>query len=267
MTKSMKIGFRKFAFVLTPPLLSVGLLAGIVTEQRTHLKPKDVEPYHAAARAAVEKVPYLIDGGRWTGTDEEIPTAAQKLLRPNAILSRLYSDNSPATANLTPIELRNHQRVAHLLIVQCRDSRDMLGHYPPVCYRSRGDIMETKNCGPRDWVVNGVSIPGYEYQFTRVRREETQRTVVYNFLIVPGRGIVRDMKGIEQAAEDYQQRYYGAAQFQVVFDCDASAEPPTERRDEIFATLIGPNLKLIETLTSTSAGTPGTSGLSSGAIK
>jgi len=75
--------------------------------------------------------------------------------------------------------------------------------------------------------------------------------VVYNFLIVPGRGIVRDMKGVEQAAEDYQQRYYGAAQFQVVFHGQASAEPRSRQdRDEIFATLMEPNIKLIETLTS-----------------
>jgi hypothetical protein len=244
----MRIGFRKFALVLAPPMLSVGLLAAIVVEQQSHLKPKQVEPYHAAARAAVANVPYVI--GYWTGTDQEIPTAAQKLLRPNAMLCRLYANNSLATSNASAEELRTQQRTASLLIVQCRDSRDMLGHYPPVCYRSRGDNMESKNCGPRDWVVNGVTIPGYEYQFTRVRREMTLRTVVYNFLIVPGRGIVRDMKGIEQAAEDYQQRYYGAAQFQVVFDSDASAEASPERLDEIFATLIGPNLNLIETLTS-----------------
>ena len=55
---------------------------------------------------------------------------------------------------------------------------------------------------------------------------------------------------VEQAAEDYQQRYYGAAQFQMVFQTEASAEPSREQRDEIFATLMGPNLKLIETLTS-----------------
>ena len=241
----MKIGIRKFAFVLTPPLMSVALLAGIVAEQRTHLQPQAVEPYHAAARDAVAQVPYVI--GYWTGTDEKVPAAAQKLLRPNAILSRLYSDNSPAGAR-SPSD---DQRTAHLLIVQCRDSRDMLGHFPPVCYRSRGDVMEPKNCGPRDWAVNGVTIPGYEYQFTHVQPQRTERVVVYNFLIVPGRGIVRDMKGVEQAAEDYQQRYYGAAQFQVVFDCDAASPPPAERLDEIFATLIGPNLKLIETLTTT----------------
>jgi hypothetical protein len=99
--------------------------------------------------------------------------------------------------------------------------------------------------------VNGFHIPGYEYQFTEVFQGQTARTTVYNFLIVPGRGIVRDMKGVEQAAEDYQQRYYGAAQFQVVFHGQASAgERSREERDEIFATLMGPNIKLIETLTS-----------------
>jgi hypothetical protein len=58
------------------------------------------------------------------------------------------------------------------------------------------------------------------------------------------------MKGVEEAAEDYQQRYYGAAQFQVVFQSEGSAERSREERDEIFATLMGPNIQLIETLTS-----------------
>ena len=58
------------------------------------------------------------------------------------------------------------------------------------------------------------------------------------------------MKGVEQAAEDYQQRYFGAAQFQVVFQSEGAAQRPREERDEIFATLIGPNIHLIETLTS-----------------
>jgi hypothetical protein len=238
----MKVSLRQLVFVLTPPILSIGLLAGIVSEQRTHLQPQDVEPYHARAHAAIDAVPYVI--GYWTGQDDEIPVAAQKLLRPNAILSRTYSDNSPSG------DYRTEHRLASLLIVQCRDSRDMVGHYPPICYRAHGMTIDDNYCGPRDWKVNGSTIPGYEYQFTGVFKGQTSRTIVYNFLIVPGRGIVRDMKGVEQAAEDYQQRYYGAAQFQVVFHGQASAEPSREERDQIFATLMGPNIKLIETLTS-----------------
>jgi hypothetical protein len=238
----MKVGLRQLAFTLASPVLSVGLLSGIVSEQRTHLKPQDVEPYHARAKAAVDGVPFVI--GYWTGRDDEIPVAAQKLLRPNAILSRTYSDNSPSA------DWRGEHRVASLLIVQCRDSRDMVGHYPPICYRAHGMTLDERYCGKRDWVVRGIRIPGYEYQFTEVFQGQTNRTTVYNFLIVPGRGIVRDMKGVEQAAEDYEQRYYGAAQFQVVFHGQASAERSREERDEIFSILMGPNIKLIKTLTS-----------------
>jgi hypothetical protein len=239
----MRFGLRQLAFVIAPPLFSVGLLAGIVAQQRTHLKPQDVEPYHARAKAAIEAVPYVI--GYWTGQDEEIPVAAQKLLRPNAILSRLYVDNSPA-------DYRNAHRFASLLIVQCRDSRDMVGHYPPICYRAHGMTLDEANCGPRDWIVGGMKIPGYEYQFTGLVEGKAIRKTVYNFLIVPGRGIVRDMKGVEQAAEDYQERYYGAAQFQVVFHGPASTRGADARaqRDRIFTTLMEPNIKLIETLTS-----------------
>ncbi|MEA2710775.1 MAG: hypothetical protein QOF78_3376 [Phycisphaerales bacterium] len=237
----MGMSFRRVALTLTPPLLSVGLLAGIFVEQRTHLKPQAVEPYHARAKAAVDQVPYFI--GTWTGQDDEIPVAAQKLLRPNAILSRTFIDSSPGDS-------RSNYRSASLLIVQCRDSRDMVGHYPPICYRAHGLTIDEKSCGPRDWSVNGKTIPGYEYHFTEVFQGRSSRTTVYNFLIVPQRGIVRDMKGVEQAAEDYEQRYYGAAQFQVVFQSQGSAERSREERDEIFATLMGPNIPLIETLTS-----------------
>lgn len=234
----MKSGLRNIVFLLTPPALSIALLAGIVREQGRHLKPADVEPYHASAKAAVDAVPYII--GYWTGQDDEIPVAAQKLLRPNVILSRTYSDNTPAG------EMRGESRSVGLLIVQCRDSRDMIGHWPPICYRAHGMTMDAKYCSPRDWKVGETVISGYEYQFTGVFQGQTSRTIVYNFLIVPGSGIVRDMKGVEQAAEDYQQRYYGAAQFQVVFHGQASQQ----ERDRTFATLMEPNLKLIETLTS-----------------
>src|SRR5688572_4552733 len=237
----MSIRYRQLLFTLGAPLLSIGLLAGIYAEQRTHLKPQDVEPYHARAKAAVDQVPYFI--GTWSGQDDEIPVAAQKLLRPNAILNRTFVNSAPG-------DYRMKYARANLLIVQCRDSRDMVGHYPPICYRAHGLSIDEKSCGPRDWTVNGKHIPGYEYHFTEVFQGRSSRTTVYNFLIVPRRGIVRNMKGIEEAAEDYQQRYYGAAQFQVVFQSQGSAQRSREERDEIFATLMAPNIQLIETLTS-----------------
>jgi hypothetical protein len=62
---------------------------------------------------------------------------------------------------------------------------------------------------------------------------------------------VRDIKGVEEAAEDYQQRYYGAAQFQVVFQSLSNDALPQEQRDEIFTTLMEPALPVIKQLNTT----------------
>jgi hypothetical protein len=173
--------------------------------------------------------------GYWTGSDLETPKAAIKLLRTATILNRLYVDNTPTLSS-------RFDRRANLLIVQCRDSRDMLGHYPPVCYVAHGMTIEHKAW--KDWQVGDLTITGMEYHFVKSSGGQTYRQVVYNFLIVPGSGIVRDMEGVSAAAEDYQQRFYGAAQFQVVMD----GELPPEQRDEIFKTLIGADLSIIKTV-------------------
>jgi len=67
---------------------------------------------------------------------------------------------------------------------------------------------------------------------------------VYNFFIVPGKGVVPDETDVREATGDYMRRDYGAAQFQVVF-------PPgmaKETRDEIFVTLIGANAAVFQAL-------------------
>jgi hypothetical protein len=134
----------------------------------------------------------------------------------------------------------------------------MVGHFPPICYRAHGMTAEGfATCRPkpengvaRNWKVGETIIPGVEYRFVHRRRGELFRTTVYNFFIVPSRGIVRDMTGVADAAEDYEERYYGAAQFQVVFSGLASEDLSQREHDEIFATLMTPNLTLIKTLTS-----------------
>ena len=118
----------------------------------------------------------------------------------------------------------------------------MVGHYPENCYRSSGETLLYKT--PRDWNVNGVTITGTEYIFERFSRGQAQRRVVYNFLVVPGVGIVRDIKGVNKAAEDYQRRHFGAAQFQFVMNDELSRED----RDRIFATLMGSNVGVLDVL-------------------
>jgi hypothetical protein len=56
---------------------------------------------------------------------------------------------------------------------------------------------------------------------------------------------------VEQAAEDYQQRYYGAAQFQVVFQSSSTDQMTRQERDEIFNTLMEPAVPVIRQLDTT----------------
>ncbi len=242
---------KKLTFLLAPPVMAASLLAGLALEQRSYVKPQDVEPYHASAKSAIDEIPYALAQGRWTGKDRPLPTAAQKLLRPNAWISRTYEDNQKREFP-TVAGTGRHERAATLLIVQCRDSRDMLGHYPPRCYRSHG--MEQKSAQPRDWNVGGLVIPGVEYGFEQKLVGQTYRTTVYNFFVVPGgptnEPLRRDMDAVRDAAEDYQQRYYGAAQFQVVFQGLSSTDLSRAERDDIFRTLIEPTIPVITTLSS-----------------
>jgi hypothetical protein len=228
----------KVLSLLAAPTLSLGLLGGITAEHRRYLKPADFEPYHARAKAAIESLPLMI--GSWNGfdADDEVPREAQVLLKPNRILMRRYTDTSVASLS--------RPRQVGLLIVQCKLSGDMVGHFPPICYPSHGWELVSKI--PRNWKVSSLTIPGMEYQFVKTDLGRLERTTIYNFFVVPTRGLARDIDGVKSAAEDYQQRYYGAAQFQLEFRGRINGDLPQSERDEIFTTLMEKAVPVIEQL-------------------
>jgi hypothetical protein len=223
--------------ILAAPAACGALLLGMMAESATRITPADAGPYHARAREALKTIPMQI--GSWSGTeetDETVPKQAIQLLHPNFIGAWRFSDNAPGPGLYT--------RVASLLIDQCTDAGDMAGHWPPNCYVNSGEEMVSEQ--ERDWTVGDLVITGKEYHFVKTTATETKRTAVYDFLIVPGRGIIRDMDGVWKAAEDYQRRYYGAAQFQLLMNADL----PQQERDEIFTTLMQPCVPVIRTLMS-----------------
>lgn len=232
--------------ILSAPLLCLGVLTVIAADNARHVKPQDAEPYHARAKAAIDAFPYVIRAGdwtgNWTGSDLKIPDAAVKLLHPNALLSRQYT-NHPAGEH--PVDER--ETWAELLISQCADSRDMTGHYPPMCYPSSGEPLLGS---PRRFHLKAGDfwIDGTEYQFLAKPAQRCERKSVYDFFVVPGRGIVPDIKDVRAAAGDYQQRYFGAAQFQVIVDADQ----PQKTRDDVFIALIGADTEILRTLESVS---------------
>jgi hypothetical protein len=230
---------KSLTAILAPPLMCVGLLGGIVVEKSTHVRPKDAAAYHARVKAEIERMDYTIsdeENGVWVGAEIEQPKAAVELLKPNKILSRRYTNQSMKGPYASG--------VCDVLIVQCRDSRDMVGHYPENCYPNGGESMLEKR--DRNWTVGDVVITGTEYTFERFRQGRPIRRSVYNFIVVPGGGIQRDIKGLNRAAEDYQWRYFGAAQFQFVFQ--AGDDLPQDKRDQIFKTLMGSNIGVLAVL-------------------
>jgi hypothetical protein len=221
--------------ILASPMLCLAVLSVIAADNARHVKPRDVEPYHARAKAAIDQFPYVIDSGSVTGVDMDVPAAAVKLLHPNALISRRYTNH------------RGDGRWAwaDLLISQCADSRDMTGHYPPMCYPSNGEPL--LRSWPFHLKAGEVWIDGTVYQFlARPGQTGCERKNVYNFFIVPGRGIVPEIGDVRSAAGDYQRRYFGAAQFQVIIDGDL----PPEVGDEVFTTLIGSDVGVLKILES-----------------
>jgi hypothetical protein len=226
---------KSLSTILTPPVLCAVMLGGIVLEKSRHLKPADAAAYHARVREAVLAMDLTIgdsERGLWVGKDSEPQKAAVQLLRPNVILSRRYTNTSA----------KDYGNSCDVLIVQCWNSRDMVGHFPKNCYPNAGETLVREE--PRDWLVENRLITGTEYTFERYSRGQPTRRVVYNFLFAPGQGIVRDIKGVNKAAEDYQWRHFGAAQVQFVMEDRLSREA----RDEIFTTLMGNEIGALDAL-------------------
>ena len=225
--------------IIFSPLLCLCVLGGIAVQQRMRLRPDDavVQDYHTRAKAAVTAMPWKVEalGTYWTAVEREAEPAAVRLLRPNIILSRKYVQNTTSGRPLT----------AELLIVQCRDSRDMTGHYPPICYPNIGnELVYEERHGPIE--VHGERVPFTEYHFEKYTQGQPVRQCVYNFFVVPGRGVVDDIDGVHEAAEDYERRFFGAAQFQVLMPVDVLTPPAV--REQVFASLLRSHEQLIATL-------------------
>ena len=246
----------------TMPAVALVLIFGVWLYQSTYESPAAYDAYHARCRAAVGAIPTSV--GQWMGREVPLPQPAQDLLDPNALRNIRFTDYSPAGLLLP-------DRRVSVMIVQCKLANDMLGHYPPRCYPAHGATLLSAE--PRLWTLaddaGKLLVSGTEYTFAEPDFDADagragdatlafgppagdglaagRRRVVMNFLIVPGKGIVQDMDGVSEAAEDYRERHRGAAQVQVVFD-PAAALPDAAEREAIFVELLRPALPALRTL-------------------
>ena len=227
--------------LLTGPALCGLLLAGMMLDSRRHHDEAYYEPFHARAAAAIENIPDV--AGDWVGEEKPLAAAETAMLKPNAYRCIAFKNTADIAAGRSP-------RQAWLVVVQCKRAGFMDGHYPPNCYESRGDKMIDGRGNPREWAVAGRKIDGMEYFFERHVQGRVGRNAVYNFMVLPEKGVRPDITSVNASAEDYQQRYYGAAQFQLVFGgtLASGSDEARRERDQAFLDLVGPCSNVISTL-------------------
>lgn len=207
----------------------VGLMG---TEFAYRPSAADAAPFHAAAANAIRSIPSQF--GPWQGSDTPVPTSAQALLKPNAIVSRSYIN-------------RETDEQASLVIVQCRDTRDMAGHYPPICYPGQGWSESPGTRRIATIAITNRELQATRYEFKRSAFDRERTLVVYNFFAIPGKGLPTDMDAIRRAAADYAARPFGAAQFQVVL-FNPSSRYSAEQEIAIVESLLVPASSVVDLL-------------------
>ena len=211
------------------PAIALAMVGGILAQRLSYADAEDAAPYHAKVRAAVESVPHRI--GSWQGTDGEVPPSAIALLKPNALLSRRYVN---PYSGLT----------VDLLIVHCRDARDMAGHYPPICYPSSGWTEQ----GGQEGIIrhNGQALPYMRYRFSRIASARRIEMTVLNVLILPDGRLVRTMDAVRRQASDYRSHFMGAGQIQFVF----GGELPEKTYESVVREFLDDIMPVIKTVSS-----------------
>ena len=206
----------------TIPALTLGLLLfmPVLFSNRTRFDPKAAAG-QAAVAAAMENAPYRL--GRWVGTDIPIPAAALRLLHPNAILSRRYQCLDRALS-------------VQLLLVHCTDARDMLGHFPPVCYPSSGwSPLDVNPVREALVTVRGRQMPFRMYGFRRIDAEVRAVEIrVLNLFILPDGTLTPDIDDIGRLSERLALSAQGVAQMQIVTPWEIGEEIALEAAGEIL---------------------------------
>jgi hypothetical protein len=197
------------------PFITAGVLVALIATGGVDAhRHSGIEAYMADVRAAIDAVPHNIGGA--VGSDVEPPPAAVRILSPNRILQRRFLD--PLTGEGMSV-----------LVVHCGDVRDMLGHYPPVCYPAHGWISGPQRSIPIE--IAGTQAVAVVYEFSRTDDLVERRMTVVNLFVVPGSGpqFAPDMSAVERSARTQAAAGLGVAQFQIVLDGAPSHEEQMSR--------------------------------------
>jgi len=211
------------------PMVALAMLFAIGLLNAMKPGPKDAEPYHVQIKRLAREVPYRI--GSWTGVDMELDWSAVRLLKPNAVVKRQYTHEA------------DKGKQVWFALIQCKDARDMGGHYPPECYPANGWIISKAE--KYRWQVGDLTIDGVVYRVNRHGISAVGQQNA-NIIILPDGRFVCDMDDVWEVASDYYRHYYGAAQIQIVTD----DRMPRDEFDQLVKLFISTNMPLIEMIRS-----------------
>lgn len=218
---------RQTQLQLIAPAAAALLLAGLAVEVFSRPRPAQAAPYHKKVREAIDALPSQF--GDWVSKKVPAAQEAVELLNPNRIYNRRFYNTQTG-------------QVVTVLLVHCKDARDIYGHYPPICYPANG--REQRSARPIERNVDGVEIPGMEYVFS-AQEVGGNNMIVDNFIIRPNGRLDRDMDAVKKQAWDYTNRFYGAAQMQVVF---TGGKASKEERRRIFRQMVEAHMPAIEAI-------------------
>lgn len=184
-------------------LAAVALL-GIVAADRlmANYRTPAVQAYHENIKASGAKVPGHV--GPWVGEDVPVLARAVKLLSPNIMISRKYTN------------VENGLN-AGFLAVHCPDAHDMVGHYPPRCYPADGWNLVSKR--EIKWQLGDKTLDAMEYSFVlppATPGQPTHTITIENFLMRPGM-VLKDMDDLSSSIMGARGQAAGAGQIQVYF--------------------------------------------------
>lgn len=178
------------------------------------------DAYFTRVRQAIDALPMQIDG--YMGADRPPLPAAVEMLRPNRLLQREYID--PLTGYGFTV-----------LVVHCGDVRDMMGHYPPVCYPSNGWTIESVRAEAIERSEGGA-VPITRYMVNRGEGTARVSRVIANTFVVPHASapLGRDDAALDLVTRTRWSSGLGAAQVQIV--TDTNLDPQVRQRIERVVT-------------------------------
>lgn len=175
------------------------------------------------ARIAEELSVFPFQLAQWVGQDVPVPTTAVKILRPNSLVSRRYS------------RLGTSESIVFALI-HCNDLRDMVGHYPPVCYPATGWTLKRDSVEDITVSLADSDVLMRIYRFHRfdqigLRREQ----VVLSMFLLPEGILLTDMEDLKgRSTRGRSMSATGVAQLQLVFAEDPATSKIVAQASEML---------------------------------